>query len=600
LTHKDQQICFQKRTFLLIGGKALLSSLLLGRLCSLQIFEKNKYCKLSEKNRIFSCFISPTRGRFFDAKGILIAGNKAFYQVFLNIHSLEESEGLLEKLEQILDIDKEQIAERIESNIKRRRNQSLLIKDHISWEEFSKLELYMSSLPGLSFEKFETRIYPYPHLMCHVLGYLGSVSQGDMERDESLADIPSIKIGKSGLEKTFDTILRGIPGSRQIEMNAQRRPVRTLGVVQGIPGQDVTLTLDFSLQGKIYNLLQEKTRASSCVVMRADTGAIVSYVSYPGFDSNLFHGAIRSQDWLSLQTDPRRPLYDRVSQGLYPPGSTYKMIVALAALKKGVIDEKTTFFCPGHFDGAGRRFYCWAWKKNGHGYMHLRTALAASCDVYFFYLAQLLDVDEIAEMSHLFGLGQLTGIEISGEKKGLVPTRDWKKKRKNHGWSLGENLNLSIGQGYLLSTPLQLTQMMAMLVNGGYQVKPHLCEQGTPAQLNLGVPSQHLYWMLEGMAQSVNEGYGTSYGSRVEGKSWKMGGKSGTSQVVSISQRERQLKKLDVLSEDLLEHALFLGYAPTDKPKFVTSIIVDHGGGGGKVAAPLAREVLTYLEEEYV
>jgi penicillin-binding protein 2 len=350
------------------------------------------------------------------------------------------------------------------------------------------------------------------------------------------------------------------------------------------------------LQNKIYEIL-EPILSGVCIVMDVHTGAIKSFVSFPGFDSNMFVNQISRHQWRELSQNIYHPLINKAISGLYAPGSTFKMITSLAALKAGIVNQNQTYYCPGHFDYHGIRFHCWNWKQGGHGTVNMTQALARSCDVYFYNLALQLKADDIADMATKFGLGTPTGIEIPNEKKGLVPTTKWKYETKKQRWTPGETINISIGQGYLLTTPLQLAKMTAMLANGGKIIEPHLVSKDTTKSEQIDIDPKHLEIIMKGMFDAVNDPCGTGHKAKLKYPDWQLCGKTGSTQVAKITAQQRAEGTHNDRPWHLKEHALFTGVAPFSDPKYSVVVLIEHGGGGGKVAAPIAKQVMEAVKE---
>ncbi len=612
----EQDTLIQRRAFLLGGIKSLLGITLVGRLYHLQILNHDHYKALADRNRFSWIPLLPPRGRFLDQKGRLLAGNRTSYNVFLNVYGVHHSDEVLKYLDQLIGIDIEKIRDvlHMRSRQKLKRNTALLVKEGASWDVFSKIELNKNDLPGVSCERIEARFYPEPFMCSHVLGYVGNPSP----QDKHSLGIPDLKVGKNALEKTYDLSLQGKIGWKQIEVDAKRRPLRNIQNTESTSGIDHRLTLNLDLQRSIYDLFKtvqipypplekdglrsfEKKDIipcvrGSCIVMDARTGAIIAYVSYPGYDSNQFLGPIKPSDWKKILQDPSNPLLDKGIQGLYAPGSVFKMIVALAALEAGVIHEKTSFTCPGCLTVGNRQFYCHAWKSQGHGTVSLKTAIARSCDVYFYQVAQILGMAPIIDMAHLFGFGHPSGIDIPGEKKGLVPTKEWKRKTKKQAWTMGDTINLSIGQGFLLATPIQLARMMAMLVNGGAPITPHFYPHSSLDHLPIHIALKHREIILESLSMVVNHPLGTAYKARIKDPHFQMAGKTGSSQVSRITQKQREQNRVNDKASHLQDHAIFVAHAPFTfeghASHLIVSVVLENGGSGGKVAAPFARSVL--------
>jgi penicillin-binding protein 2 len=591
------QKSFQRRSIILAGIKGSLLLGLVGRLYTLQIVHQDHFQTLSDKNRLHKFIIIPDRGLIVDWKNnILAESNNEFFSLFDRDH-IKNFDIVLQKVQSIIHLtpyDLELIQKQL---LKKRSVEPILIKNNLSVEEMYTLEVHLNELIGLRAEKIRTRFYPDPLPLTHVLGFVGTVSEKDREKDTSaLLKEPGFKIGKTGLEKRFDLSLRGKEGEKKVEVNAYRKIVRTLSLEKSIPGDKLTLTIDLNLQKTVYNLL-EPYHSGACTVMDAHTGEVRAFVSYPGFDGNLFSRKIHQKAWDNLAQDPYRPLVNKLTTGLYAPGSIFKMMIALSALEKGITKDTTSFHCPGHFDLNGHKFHCWSWKSGGHGTINLTQALGLSCDVYFYHLALKLNTEDVINMAEKFGFGLATGIEYPDEKKGLLPTLEWQKKYFKRPWRKGDLINLSIGQGMLLVTPLQLARMTAAIVNGGRLLTPRLLETTIGASSIIDVNKDHLSILQKGMYEAVNQPYGTAYGARIEKPGFEMAGKTSSTQVSRITEEQRKLGTHNDRPWHLKEHALFVGYAPFNNPRFIISVILEHGGSGGRHAAPLAKEILLKTQD---
>ena len=422
--------------------------------------------------------------------------------------------------------------------------------------------------------------------------------------DDPVLRLPGFQIGKTGIERTYEDSLRGRAGTRSIEVNSSGRMVRELGEEKGVMGNQVSLTIDRELQERTMEILSQHHSAAA-IVMNVHTGAIYTLASFPSFDPNLFATRLPSAIWKQWNEDPGKPLTNKAVSGQYPPGSTFKMITALAALEAGIVNDSKAFYCPGHFNVGKERFHCW--KRQGHGYMNVYTALEESCDVYFYNLAEQLGIDRIAAMSRRFGFGHAFDIALPLEAEGLVPDRQWKRGQFETGWQLGETINATIGQGYMLATPLQLAVMTARLCNGGYAVNPWIVAQDGPDILSkkgkqwpkMKVKSEYLQMVTRGMELVMTGKDGTARGAAIKTEGWEMAGKTGTAQVRRITMAERRAGLLS--QEEMIwkhrHHALFVGYAPISNPTYAVSVIVEHGGSGSGAAAPVARDVLIATQE---
>ncbi|HIM45743.1 MAG TPA: penicillin-binding protein 2, partial [Alphaproteobacteria bacterium] len=457
--------------------------------------------------------------------------------------------------------------------------------------------------PGTMIDVGQTRHYLAGEEAAHVIGYVGAVSEKELAGDPVLA-LPGFRIGKNGAEKMFETALRGKAGSRQVEVNAYGRIIRELRRDEGQPGDDHILTIDMGLQEYVNARINHESAAA--VVVDVHSGEVLALVSSPSFNPNSFTTGISQTEWNALMSNPRFPLTNKAISGQYSPGSTFKMMVALAALDGAILNPNNEFFCSGYIELGNRRFHCW--KRGGHGLMNMNSGLVQSCDVYFYEVAKWVGVDGIAAMARRFGLGERLGIELPSEQKGLVPTRDWKLAVHGVPWQKGETLNIGIGQGFLLTTPLQLAIMTARIANGGIAVLPKLVRETQrvgrrlpdtrEAFPSMGLSAVHLAVVQKGMADVANSPRGTAFRARIEEPGMAMAGKTGSVQVKRITKAERERgvrKNEDRVWKDR-DHALFVGYAPVDSPRYAVSVVIEHGGGGAKTAAPIARDILREVQ----
>jgi penicillin-binding protein 2 len=599
---------FTRRAALLGGMQGLLMSVLAGRLYYLQVIRADDYRTMADDNRISMRLLPPKRGRILDRQAVELANNQQNFRIlFVPEHAKEGIAETLDALSRLVEID-EYDRRRIEREIRRNRKfMPVTVLENLAWEEFSRVNVHLPDLPGIQPDVGESRSYPLGGAFAHLVGYVGVVSEKELT-GEPLLELPGFRIGKSGVERARESVLRGTAGNSQIEVNALGRVIKQLNRVDGDPGEDVVLTIDAELQMMVMDRLGEES--GSVVVMDVHTGDVISMVSTPGFDPNSFNLGIDHNEWKELLADPRKPLINKPLRGQYPPGSTFKMIVALAALEAGVITEDFQTFCTGKVKLGNHTFHCW--KKHGHGLQDLVSAIEHSCDVYFYEIARKTGINRIAAMAERFGLGEPTGIGVGGERSGLVPTKEWKLATIGEPWQGGETLNVGIGQGHLLTTPLQLAMMTAQLANGGKRVRPRLmyspvaeepanAKSGDkPAAKNeenksLGLSEHALSLVLEGMKRVTNSPTGTAFKARIKESTMAMAGKSGTAQVRRISKYERDtrvLKNKERLWKER-DHALFVAYAPVETPRYAIAVVVEHGGGGSSVAAPIARDVLT-------
>jgi penicillin-binding protein 2 len=588
---------FSRRSVLMGGGMAAFFAVLMGRTYQLSVVQGEQFNTLAEDNRINLQLIAPPRGRIYDRFGVELAGNGQNYRVLLTPDQTAGVEATLDLIAQLIPLSEKQRA-RIMRDVKRGRPfKPVLVAEGLNWEEFARINVNAPSLPGVRPDAGEMRSYPQGAELGHVLGYVGGVTDKDVAQDPQLISLPGYRIGRAGVERFADKTLRGTPGAAQYEVNAHGRVLRELNRRDGVPGEDVVLTLDHHLQ----RYTQERLwgQSASAVVMDVHTGELLVLVSAPGFDPYAFLNGPTPETWKNLTTDPKKPLLNKAVAGVYPPGSTFKPVTALAALAAGAIKPDDHIFCSGSTRIGRQTFHCWA--RGGHGSMNMVSALKYSCDCYFYEIGRRAGIDGIEAMARRFGLGQATGLELPGEKAGLVPNPVWKKNVRKQNWTQGETFNVSIGQGALLTTPLQLCVMTARLANGGAAVSPTLIRAAEPRDTKVALPAEgfsidpeHLKLVHEGMDAVTNQG-GTAARARIEIDGFTMAGKTGTAQVrrITRAERARGVRKNDALPWELRDHALFIAYAPAIAPRYAISVIVDHGGGGSAVAAPIARDIMT-------
>ncbi|PCJ98556.1 MAG: penicillin-binding protein 2 [Zetaproteobacteria bacterium] len=586
---------FSRRAFF-IGGVQFIGLGILGaRLAWLQIAQGKRYKTLSDKNRINIRMLAPSRGQIVDRFGVPLAVNEKNYRVLIIPEKADDLKKSLYMLQELISVEDDDIRRVIKDASTTAKFLPLIIKEDLSWAEVAKIEVNLPDLPGLFVDPGEVRTYPYKGATAHVIGYVRAVSKSDMT-DDPVLKLPGFKIGKTGIEKVYDLNVRGKAGAVEVEVNVVGREIRELKRKDALSGARVTLTLDGELQRFTQDLLATH-KSASAVIMDAHTGAIYALASHPSFDPNMFVHGFSQEQWQIMMDDPGLPQTNKAIAGVYPPGSTFKMITALAGLKAGVINKHTTAFCPGYYKLGKDKFHCW--KKYGHGKVDLTAALAQSCDTYFYKMSTEVGIDAIADMARRFGLGSKLGFELAEEKSGLITDKKWKRARFGKRWYPGETVVSSIGQGDMRTTPLQLAVMTARMVNGGYAVKPWITGYlgdmflGRTQWDDIGVSPQHLKMVMHGMDMVVNGKTGTARKSRIEDVGFAMGGKTGTAQVQRITAEQR---RLGIKNADLpwkqRHHALFVGYAPTHNPRYVCAVVVEHGVGGSSVAAPLAKELL--------
>lgn len=581
-----------RRSLIMALIKFLLLMVIIARLYYLQVYQADRYKTLADENRISTRLLVPPRGIIFDRNGVTIASNQQNFQALIVAEQAPNVQETLDAFKKIMPLSEAE-EERIKKDLKRNRSfVPIKIRDNLSWEEVSRIQLNAPDLPGIVIDEGLTRYYPFGAGMAHILGYVSSVSDKDV-KDDPLLEVPGFKIGKSGIEKYLEKALRGESGNLKLEVNAYGRIMKEIERVDGIPSKDVQLTIDSRLQQKAFELFGEESGAA--VLLDVHTGEILAFVSAPSFDPNMMTQGLSTEDWNALLHNERNPLTDKAISGQYSPGSTFKMIVALAALEAGVIKPETRTYCAGKMFLGNHAFHCW--KKEGHGHLNVVEALQHSCDIFFYETAQKLGIEKIADMARRFGLGSKINIGLENEKAGLIPDKEWKLRRFGEPWQQGESLISGIGQGYILTTPLQLATMTARLVNGGYEIKPTFLKvsDGEKSKIKkIDVSPANLELIKEGMYAVVNKPGGTAWRSQFDYHGQRMGGKTGTTQVRRITMKERRegIKKESELPWRLRNHALFVGYAPHDNPKYAVAVLVEHGGGGSSVAAPLAGKIL--------
>lgn len=595
----DRIRLFNRRAAVLGGGQAMLISALVGRMYYLQVIEADRYRMLAEENRINLRLLPPPRGRVLDRFGEALAINRQNFRVLIVSEQTRDLASTLDALAEVIDLS-EYDRDRVQKEVRRRRSfVPVTVRENLNWEEMARIQVNAPDLPGVIVDEGLTRHYPQVETAAHVLGYVSSVDEDDLT-GEPLLQLPGFRIGKAGMEQKFDLALRGSGGTSQVEVNALGRVIRELERKEGESGTDLMLTLDERLQR--FSAKRLGAESAACVVMDIHTGEVLVMASTPSYDPNAFNRGLTQREWNALIGDPRAPMTNKAISGQYSPGSTFKMIVAMAALEQGAITEDQTVYCSGHTDLGSRRFHCW--EKRGHGNMDMVQAIAQSCDVYFYEIAKRVGVDRIADMARRLGLGETTGVGLAGERGGLIPTEAWKRATVGDSWQQGDTFNVGIGQGYVLTTPLQLAVMAARL-STGLAVEPVLTRQmmiddtvvQRPPQAfeALTIDPAHIAVARRGMFEVLNGPRGTARASKLKTIDIQMSGKTGTTQVkrITMAQREAGLPDSDDVPWNERNHALFVAYAPEDNPRYALSVIVEHGGGGAAVAAPIARDVMT-------
>jgi penicillin-binding protein 2 len=598
---------FTRRAVLLAGGQLALLGTLAARLYYLQVMQAGKFAVLADENRINLSLIAPPRGRILDRFGVPLATNNQNYRVVLVPEQAGDIEATLDAIHKLVNLS-ESDRRRVLRDIRRKHSfVPIVARANLTWDEVARIEVNVPELPGVTIEQGMTRHYPFGDTAAHVIGYVAPVAEKELTGDP-LLELPDFRIGKSGIEKSHDLDLRGTAGTSEVEVNAFGRVVRELSREEADSGKEIVLGLDMALQDLAARRCAAE-QSAACVLLDAVTGDVLALVSSPGFDPVAFGAGLTPVMWRDLVANPRNPLSNKAVAGTYAPGSTFKPMVALAALEAGVITPDTQVSCPGHFALGNTVWHCW--RKGGHGTLNLRNAIKHSCDVFFYETARRLGIDRIAAMAKRFGFGGRLDFEIPGEAPGNIPTTQWNLGKYGIPWQLGETISAGIGQSKVAVTPLQLATMVARLVTNravvprmtrasGVMTPPGLEPSPDPpsAFSALGIASKDLRLVLEGMYAVVNEQGGTAYGARIREAGLEMGGKSGTSQVRHISQAERDhgLRKIKDVPWKERDHALFVAFAPIVAPRYVCAVVIEHGGesagGGSAVAAPICRDLL--------
>ena len=585
---------FTRRAAVLGGVKVAVAAVLAGRMYQIQVIESDRYKMLAEDNRINMRLIAPARGRIVDRFSSPLAVNRESYRVLLIAEQAGDIERTLERLDGLIGLTQGERARVLREVRKRRSFVPVTVREGLDWREVAKIEVNAPELPGVSIDVDLVRDYPHSVKSAHVLGYVAAVSEPELSGDP-LLELPGFRVGKEGIEKTRDLALRGKAGASQVEVNAMGRVIREVDRVEGEAGNDVRLTIDMALQAFAQDRLARQQSASA-VLLGVETGEILAMASAPGYEPNQFVRGLRAETWRSVVSDPLTPLVNRSLSGLYAPGSTFKLVAALAALDRGVWGPHREAYCNGSMELGEAEFHCW--KKYGHGRIDLVGAIEQSCDVYFYELAKRVGIDRMAETALELGLGAKLLDELPGEQEGLVPTPEWKLAAIGDRWQGGETLITGIGQGFVLTTPLQLAVMTARIASGR-AVRPRLVieeevEASEPVFRPLKIRRAALEIVRRGMDAVANNKRGSAYRYAIREPGLALAGKTGTSQVRRISKRERGTGVLKNHQRPWRErdHALFVAYAPVDKPRYAISVVVEHGGAGSSVAAPIARDVL--------
>ena len=619
-----------RRLFILASAKIVLLSGITLRLYNLQISDREKYEILSDKNRIREWKTPPQRGIITDYFNNELAKNDRVFQVHLALDETKNFNQTIFKLKNIINLSNKDLNRIYKKKQNLKPWDTLVISENLSWNEFSKLNLYLHEVEGAKPVLSTSRYYPYGKDFVHVIGYVGDASPKDIKNKKEIEEnyVPGLKVGKTGIENSKEKDLIGKYGIKRYEVNASGKRISQIDYLKETQGKSVRTTIDVKIQKYAQELLEGK--AGSICAMDIYSGEVIAMASSPTYNPNKFTHGIEIEEWNKIKSDPLRPLINKSIAGLYSPGSTLKPLVALAALEYGIISPEKVIQCKGHkhpYELYGQKYHCW--KKDGHGYMKLRNAIKQSCDIYFYEIARLLGVDKLSIIAKRYGLGSkvLDSLYIE-EKNGIVPSTKWKKQYLEQSWYLGETIITGIGQGYIQTTPLQLCLMTAQLANGGYKIKPKIIydddisfeeiklkienESKNINKINIleskeFKPYQKLYnnpknikFVLEAMFASTNEKYGTSYKSRYEDPEFQFAGKTGTSQVRRITERDRELDlDLSEIKYKNRDHALYIAFAPYKNPRYSISVLIEHGGSGSKAAAPLASKLIKKIIQRH-
>jgi len=600
ITHRDDSELdfFRRRAMYSSVILIFFFATLIARLWFLQIQQGEEYKKLAENNRVRYLEIAAPRGNILDKKGREIVTNRPSFNVVWIREGNRLDEELIKRMAGILDVNVSELLARVRKMAGTPGHYPIRLGEDIDWDKVAYIENNRMELPGIKIEVVPLRVYHYGNVASHVIGYLGEINKKELAKAPSGIYRGGDMIGKMGLERLREKDLRGEKGRHYMEVNALGFEQRNLKGVDPLPGNDLQLTIDIDMQKAAEDIMMAEEKSGAVVAIEVNTGRLLMLASSPVLELDKFIGGISHKNWNAMLDNPNHPLLNKIVQGQYPPGSTYKLVTAAAGLAEGVITPDTIIYCPGYYRFGNRTYRCW--KHSGHGAVNLKRALSESCDVYFYQVGQRLGVNRLAGYAKRLGLGKKTGVEMEHEKSGLIPTSEWKMKRYGKPWQEGETLSVAIGQGFDLVTPLQLALMTATVANGGTLYKPSLIEQVrdpdgriieqfTPTVLDRFTGQDHnLDLVRKGLIEAVNGRHGT--GRRARLKNITVAGKTGTAQVVRLKQY-RHLKEKDIPYK-YRDHAWFTCFAPAENPEIVVSVLVEHGLHGGSGAAPIAKAVL--------
>jgi penicillin-binding protein 2 len=586
---QDSARVITRRGLLLGGAQFGFATMLAMRMKHLQVEQADEFRLLAEENRINIRLIPPTRGRIFDRNGEVIAENEPTYRITLVREDAGDVDAVIGKLSQLVELDENELNRALTAMKRTAPFLPVTVADRVSWEDISRVAVNAPALPGVTPEVGLSRTYPKQDLYAHVVGYVGLVRQKDLDAYQDpppILRVPRFRIGHLGVEAKMEDTLRGKSGTKRVEVNSVGRIMRELDRKEGQAGGDVQLTVDSTLQDYVQARLGHESASS--VVIDLEKGDVLAIASAPSYDPNKFVRGISNKEFQPLLNNDHRPLASKTVQDGYAPASTFKMVTMLAGMESGLIAPDETVKCLGHMEIGSRKFHCW--NRYGHGNMNMEQALRESCDVYYYDLALKVGIEKIAEVARRLGLGVAPDVPMSAVTSGLVPDKAWKKRKHGQDWVIGDSVNASIGQGFLLASPLQLAVMAARLATGR-AINPRMVRSidgiETPSQAgeDLGINPSHLRQIHRAMYAVVNNRQGTAYGSRIIADGMRMAGKTGTAQVSNkvVNNKTAPWEERD--------HALFVNFAPYDNPRIAVSVVVEHGGGGSSAAAPIARDI---------
>lgn len=589
--YMDLHRMISRRALVFGGVQAAAGIALLSRLYYLQFVKGEEYATEAEGNRIKVQLIIPPRGLILDRVGVPLAMNQINFRLMLETENRNEAKNTLRTLAPLVGLSKRAVDD-LEVTISRNRSgMPILVKEHLPWAMMASVEYHLPKLPGAFIEEGQWRNYPFSTHASHLIGYVGKVSEKEVRPDQPLLKQPDMRIGKNGVEQLYERRLVGVAGTRQMEVNVVGAAVRELKKQPALPGDELKLTISSELQEFCVQRLGEES--GSIVVLDVEKGDILALVSMPSYDPNEFSKGITTDYWKELNANEKVPLLNKALAGQYPPGSTFKMITGLAALHAGKTTATRKIHCPGHFYLGSNRWNCW--RPEGHGALNLAEALAESCDTYFYTVGREIGIDAIAEMGKKFGLSQVSGLGLTGERAGIMPSPAWKRQARGTTWNPGETINTAIGQGDVLMTPMQLAIMTMRMVNGGKLVRPRLLmDEEVRDDGFIDIDAEHLAVVMDGMTRVTNHVRGTAYRSGIHEPGYEWGGKTGTAQVRRITVRGQDQ---NTIPWRFRHHGLMVGFAPIDKPRFACGVIIEHGGGGSSAAAPVAKDVMKKLQE---